>query len=225
MVTFDFNDGNGPVPAHQHPNGGGWVADTAKVDDTAYVGPDVCVYGHARVFGDACVSGSARVYGRAWVSGSARVYGAAHVFGDARVYGDAWVSGYARIYGWARVYDRACVSGAAYIFDRARVSGGAWVSGSAEVFGRARVCGSARVYLDAKVSGDDAIAFGRTGGYDWTAYRLADGSIHLQYGCESHPLDWWESEDLPALSVKHGHEPEHSRFVMVAVSAAAAIAG
>ena len=30
--TFDFKDGNGPVPAHQHPNGGGWVADTAKVD-------------------------------------------------------------------------------------------------------------------------------------------------------------------------------------------------
>ena len=31
MITFDFNDGNGPVPAHKHPNGGGWVADTAKV--------------------------------------------------------------------------------------------------------------------------------------------------------------------------------------------------
>ena len=31
-TTFDFKDGNGPVPAHEHPNGGGWVADTAKVD-------------------------------------------------------------------------------------------------------------------------------------------------------------------------------------------------
>ena len=31
--TFDFQDGNGPVPAHRHinPDGttGGWVADTA----------------------------------------------------------------------------------------------------------------------------------------------------------------------------------------------------
>ena len=34
---FDFDDGNGPVPAHKHPNGGGWVADTATVDETAYV--------------------------------------------------------------------------------------------------------------------------------------------------------------------------------------------
>jgi len=42
MTTFDF--GNGPVPAHQHSNGGGWVADTAKVADTAYVGPDAQVY-------------------------------------------------------------------------------------------------------------------------------------------------------------------------------------
>jgi len=42
MTTFDF--GNGPVPAHQHSNGGGCVADTAKVADTAYVGPDAQVY-------------------------------------------------------------------------------------------------------------------------------------------------------------------------------------
>ena len=47
MTTFDF--GNGPVPAHKHPNGGGWVADTAKVADTAYVGPDAQVSDTARV--------------------------------------------------------------------------------------------------------------------------------------------------------------------------------
>ena len=44
MTTFDFKDGKGPVPAHQHSNGGGWVADTATVADTAYVGPDAQVY-------------------------------------------------------------------------------------------------------------------------------------------------------------------------------------
>ena len=60
---------------HQHPNGGGWVANTATVDASAFVGSDARVYGDARVSGDA------------WVSGNAQVYG------DARVYGDAWVSG------------------------------------------------------------------------------------------------------------------------------------
>ena len=62
MTTFDFGDGKGPVAAHQHPNGGGWVADTAKVADTSYVGPDAWVYGNAEV------SGTARVSGDAWVS-------------------------------------------------------------------------------------------------------------------------------------------------------------
>ena len=47
MTQFDF--GNGPVPAHQHPNGGGWVADTAHVDDTAYVGIDAREIGRAHV--------------------------------------------------------------------------------------------------------------------------------------------------------------------------------
>ena len=32
---------------HRHPNGGGWVQDTAHVDDTAYVGPKAWVYGSA----------------------------------------------------------------------------------------------------------------------------------------------------------------------------------
>ena len=48
MTTFDF--GKGPVPAHQHSNGGGWVADTATVSETAYVGPNARVSGNAKVF-------------------------------------------------------------------------------------------------------------------------------------------------------------------------------
>ena len=62
-TTFDFHDGNGPVPAHRHtnPDGsqGGWVADTAQVYDNAWVS------GNARVFGNAQVSGNARVSGDA----------------------------------------------------------------------------------------------------------------------------------------------------------------
>ena len=49
MTTFDF--GYGPVPAHQHPRGGGWVADSARVADTVYVGPDAQVSDTAQVYG------------------------------------------------------------------------------------------------------------------------------------------------------------------------------
>ena len=77
---------------HRHPNGGGWVQDTASVDETAYVGPDAEVYGNAQVCGNARVFGNARVSGTAQVSETARVSGAAEVSGNARVFGAAWVS-------------------------------------------------------------------------------------------------------------------------------------
>ena len=90
-TSFNFHDGKGSVPAHQHPNGGGWVANTAHVDESARV------YGDAQVYGNAWVYGNARVYGDAWVYGDARVYGDAWVYGDARVYGDAWVYGKVKV--------------------------------------------------------------------------------------------------------------------------------
>ena len=62
-TTFDFQDGNGPVPAHRHPNGGGWVADTATVEETAFVGPD------ARVSGSALVEGGVQLLGDTRISG------------------------------------------------------------------------------------------------------------------------------------------------------------
>jgi UDP-3-O-[3-hydroxymyristoyl] glucosamine N-acyltransferase len=92
VTTFDFGDGNGAVPAHKHPNGGGWVADTATVDDTAYVGPNAQVYGDALVFGNARVFENARVFGYAQVYGYAYVFGNARVSEDAQVFGNAWVS-------------------------------------------------------------------------------------------------------------------------------------
>ena len=80
-TTFDF--GWGQVPVHRHENGNGWVADTAMVEDSCYIGIDALVYGDARV------CGNARVYGDALVCGDARVYGNARVCGGARVCGDA----------------------------------------------------------------------------------------------------------------------------------------
>lgn len=87
--TYDFNDGNGPVLAHRHSNGGGWVANTATVADSAYVGPNALVYGKAQVCDTAQVYGNAMVYGHACVYGNALVYGNAEVCGSALVYGNA----------------------------------------------------------------------------------------------------------------------------------------
>ena len=59
-TTFDF--GFGPVPAHQHKSGRGWVADTASVADSAYVGPSAQVYGKAQVYDKAQVCDKAYLH-------------------------------------------------------------------------------------------------------------------------------------------------------------------
>ncbi|QKE37461.2 hypothetical protein [Ferrovum myxofaciens] len=107
LETFDFEDGNGPVPAHRHKNpdgsAGGWVAETARVSILATVGPNAQVFGNAQVLDRAQVYGEAFVHGQACVFGNAQVYGDAHVFGNAQVYGKARVSGQTRVYGEAVV--------------------------------------------------------------------------------------------------------------------------
>ena len=70
--TYDFQDGNGPVPAQQHPNGGGWVADTATVEKTA-CRTKCQSFWQRKILGQRPVHGNARVYGEAKVHGNARV--------------------------------------------------------------------------------------------------------------------------------------------------------
>ncbi len=105
--TFDF--GKGPVPAHQHKNGGGWVADTAHIDETVFVGPDAQVYEFARVRGFARICDHAKVYDyarvldQAIVCDSAKVYGCALVFNCTRIYNHGRVKDNALVYGYAKV--------------------------------------------------------------------------------------------------------------------------
>ena len=102
IETFDFGDGQGPVPAHRHVQGGGWVADTARVDPDSFVGA------RARVFGRATVGPKVALYNKTSVSGSARVSNvvleeAAKVDRSAQIHGSAWAT--AIISGQAHIRD------------------------------------------------------------------------------------------------------------------------
>jgi acyl-[acyl carrier protein]--UDP-N-acetylglucosamine O-acyltransferase len=66
---------------HQHKNGGGFVANTAKVDPSVYVGPYALVYGQAEL------TGKVRILDFAQVSGHAKLSG------DVVVSGNCWVDG------------------------------------------------------------------------------------------------------------------------------------
>ena len=81
-MNTTFNFGSGEVPAHRHinPDGsiGGWVAETATVAPTAYIGINAQVSGTARVYGDAQVFGTARVYGDSWSTSPLYIQGTKH---------------------------------------------------------------------------------------------------------------------------------------------------
>ena len=116
-ATHDFDDGCGAVRAHRHPNGGGWVADTAHADTDAFVGPEASVFDRAQILGNASVSGSAWVRGDAVLSGSASVAGDAVVEGNARVSGDAEIMDNAYVSGDVEVGGVSKVAGDARLGD------------------------------------------------------------------------------------------------------------
>ena len=63
------------MKGRRHPNGGGWVADTATVAETAYVGPNAMVLDEAKVLDDAVIEDYVIVYGNAIFKDNARAYG------------------------------------------------------------------------------------------------------------------------------------------------------
>ena len=75
---------------NRHPNGGGFVADSAKVAGSAYVGPNAMVFDGATVKDNACIKDCAVVFGpKTVIAGNAKIGGRAWVVGDLKVTGNA----------------------------------------------------------------------------------------------------------------------------------------
>jgi len=60
---FDFDERNKGVESKYHANGGGIIALTATVSNSAYVGPDARVYENSIVDGTCKLNGNSRVFG------------------------------------------------------------------------------------------------------------------------------------------------------------------
>ena len=157
----DFGDGRPQVFAREHPNGGGWVADTAEVATTARVAPLATVSGFARVEGEAQIVNEAVVTDEAVVKDFAQVADNARISGKASVGGHALVRGEARVFGYAKVYDEANISGRAQIygnavaFDKARVTNQARLLGNAQVYENGQVLDNG--YVTGKIFGNGVV--------------------------------------------------------------------
>jgi carbonic anhydrase/acetyltransferase-like protein (isoleucine patch superfamily) len=214
MAKRNFKDGNGVVLAHRHKNSngekGGWIANTAVVADTVYVGKDARVYGNAVVSGNARVLGNASVFDDAVVSGNARVYGNAvvsgnaSVSGNANVFDDAVVSGNASVSGNAIVFDNAIVSGNAIVL------GDAVVSGNASVFGNVRVLGDAVVSGNASVSGNDYLTIGPIGSVGRVATVTLRPVPNIRTGCFAGTIEAFRE----VVRETHG-DNQHARDYLV----------
>lgn len=175
VMSVDFGDGR-KVAAHQHSKGGGWVAETAHVDETCYVGPYAVVYENAKVTGNAIINDYAKIYGDAKVYGNAKVYGDAQVFDTAQVYDNARVTGHAKVYQNARVLNNSIV------YDEAQVYGHAIVRNNAEILNTAKVYGVADIYDSLKIYDNTIVTRKPKACYGFD-YNVTVTDHHVCLGC------------------------------------------
>lgn len=93
IELHDFNDGAGLVPARRHINGNGWVANTARVDDTAYIGRNAKIFDYAVIRDNAVIDEEAEISGYAVIRDNAHVKGKAVIRGTAVLKDNAEISG------------------------------------------------------------------------------------------------------------------------------------
>lgn len=206
IVDIDFQDGAGPVPAHQHIRGGGWVAETAHVDDECYVGPFATVFGNARVTGNAFINDYARVYGNSRVYDKAKVYGDCQVYDEAQIYNEARVSGHCKVYGKARVLNNAMV------YDYAEVYGDAIVRNNAEILNHAKVHGGADIYDSLKIYDNSVVTRKPKACYGFD-YNVTITDHHICIGCVVIPPKFIESTGRKIVRMMGYHPDDATKWV------------
>ncbi len=104
------------ISGSNHPNGGGFVANSAQVAETAYVGPNAAVLDRARVLDNARIEGNALVTENAEVRDNAVVRDYAIVRGNASISNNARVLESAIVDNNTEIKDFGVAKGSAYAF-------------------------------------------------------------------------------------------------------------
>jgi hypothetical protein len=112
-----------------HPNGGGFVADSATVEATAFVGPQAKVLGSAKVLGNSRILDHAVVRGAAEIRDEVEISGHSVIQGEARIRDAARVRGHAFVGGRVQLRDRARAADLVDLQESMEISGDAWVRG------------------------------------------------------------------------------------------------
>jgi len=192
-----------------HPNGGGFVASTAKVDASVYVGPDAMVLGNAVLTGNVRVEDHAVVANAVTASDNVIISGHAIVDGGGWIYVDnGWKQGAIKLSDNAVISDSAVVAGGvtvsgnakvlqkAYLADGVNISGNAVAKGMAYAYGKGDYSG--QVILDGDYANEENLKSGIGFGWlDTADPKYTDGTIS-GYGFDSECSTW--SQDRHAAT-------------------------
>lgn len=166
---------------HIHANGGGWVADSASVADSVYVGPDAMVLGNATLTGNVRVEDHAIVANSVTASDQVIISGHAVVDGGGMIYDNGWVFGSVTLSGNALIGDSAVVSNSckvsgnakilqkAFLAEAVTVSDNAVIKGNAYLYGKGSYSGQAIVDGDYsnEQTKNSGVGFGWLDDYGW----------------------------------------------------------
>lgn len=208
---------------HAHSNGGGWVADTAKVDDSVYVSPDAMVLGNAVLTGNARVEDYAIINGDVSVSDNAVISGHAIINGGGYYYSDGWKLGKVTISGNAQVGDSAVVitgctvSGNAKVLQKAYITEASTITDNAVVKGMTYLYGSGNVSGNTILDGDfandtfktDKLNFGWLDP-DHGSYQISEGYV-AGYDFDTERSVWAEDEYAVSDALIQGAQWESER--------------
>ncbi len=207
---------------HAHSNGGGWVASSAKVDDSVYVGPDAMVLGNAVLTGNVRVEDRAVVANRVTASDNVVISGHAIVNGGGWVYDNGWKEGSVVLSGNAIISDSAVVFNSSSVTDNAKVlqkaylAEGTTVKDYAVVKGMAAPIGnsvySGTAILDGDYSNNEnkesGIGYGWLDDFGWAQQK--DGALS-GYDFSDHSEKWAADSNAATSALIKGAEWQSER--------------
>lgn len=206
---------------HAHSNGGGFVADTATVADSVYVGPNAMVLGNANLSGNVRVEDYAVVANSVTAADNVVISGHAVVDGGGMIYNNGWVWGTVNLSGNAVVSDGAVVtnsctvSGNAKILQKAYLSEAVTVTDNAVVKGMSYVYGtgtySGQAILDGDYANGESLSSGTAFGWlDTAGTAYTDGMIS-GYGFTDSTEVWAMDQYAATNALQYGAAWESER--------------
>lgn len=206
---------------HAHSNGGGFVADTAAVADSVYVGPNAMVLGNANLSGNVRVEDYAVVANSVTAADNVVISGHAVVDGGGMIYNNGWVWGTVNLSGNAVISDGAVVtnsctvSGNAKILQKAYLSEAVTVTDNAVVKGMSYVYGtgtySGQAILDGDYANGESLSSGTAFGWlDTAGTAYTDGMIS-GYGFTDSTEVWAMDQYAATNALQYGAAWESER--------------